>query len=211
MVGLTMPMFFVRTPEDFLGFLAARRPDPATGAPDLAAVGAWLETHPETVPAVQFALSAELPASYAASTYYGVHTFVLENAAGTRQPVRYHWAPDAGVQTIGDDDAKARGERYLAEELAQRLAREPVGFTLWWTFPDDGDPLDDPTQLWPPERRQVQAGRLQITQLAADQAEADRMIWDPNRVVDGFACSADPILAARGGAYGVSYSRRTSS
>jgi catalase len=211
LVGLTMPMFFVRTPEDFLGFLAARRPDPATGAPDLAAVGAWLEAHPETVPAVQFALSAELPASYATSTYYGVHTFVLENAAGTRQPVRYHWAPDAGVQTISDDDAKARGERYLAEELAQRLAREPVGFTLWWTFPDDGDPLDDPTQLWPPERRQVQAGRLQITQLAADQAEDDRMIWDPNRVVDGFACSADPILAARGGAYGVSYSRRSSS
>ena len=81
---------------------------------------------------------------------------------------------------------------------------------MWWTFPDDGDPLEDPTQLWPAERNQVQAGRLQLTQLAADQAEADRMIWDPNRVVDGMACSADPILAARGSAYGVSYMRRTS-
>src|SRR3954464_7213626 len=74
MVGLTMPMFFVRTPEDFLEFLAARKPDHVTGAPDMAAVGAFLEKHPETLPAVQFALTAELPASYATSTYYSVHT-----------------------------------------------------------------------------------------------------------------------------------------
>ena len=43
--------------EDFLGFLAARRPDPATGGPDMAAIGAWLEAHPETLPAVQFAVA----------------------------------------------------------------------------------------------------------------------------------------------------------
>ena len=210
MVGLTMPMFFVRTPEDFLGFLAARRPDPATGAPDMAAIGAWLEAHPETLPAVQFALSTELPASYGTSTYYGVHTFELENADGVRQPMRYHWVPDAGVHTITDNEAQAGGAHYLTDEITTRLAREPVGFTLWWTFPDEGDPLDDPTQVWPQARRQVEAGHLQITALASDQAASDRMIWDPNRVVDGVACSRDPILAARGGAYGVSYTRRTS-
>jgi catalase len=210
MVGLTMPMFFVRTPADFLDFLAARRPDPATGAPDMAAVGAFLEKHPETLPAVQFALSAELPASYATSKYYGVHTFVLENADGNNQPFRYHWEPSAGVQTISDEDAQASGERYLTDEIAERLSREPVSFTLWWTFPDDDDQLNDPTVIWPDGRRQVEAGRLQIDALAADQTEADRMIWDPNNVTDGLAVSADPILPARGGAYGVSYTRRTS-
>jgi catalase len=210
MVGLTMPMFFVRTPEDFLGFLAARRPDPATGGPDLAAVGAWLEAHPETLPGVQFALSAELPASYATATYHGVHTFVLESADGVRQPFRYHWSPDAGVQSISDADAQARGEHYLSDEITQRLSREPIDFSLWWTLPDDNDPLDDPTQVWPEDRAQVEAGRLRITSLLADQGEGDRMIWDPNNVVDGVECSADPILAARGGAYGVSYTRRTS-
>jgi catalase len=209
MVSLTMPMFFVRTPEDFLGFLAARRPDPETGAPDMAAIGAWLQEHPETLPAVQFALATELPASYATATYYGVHTFVLEDADGVRRPFRYRWAPTAGVETISDDDAKSRGDHYLSLELAARLAREPVSFTLWWTFPNDDDPLDDPTQVWPDDRPQVAVGRLEITDIAADQAEGDRMIWDPNRVVDGLSCSADPILAARGGAYGVSYSRRT--
>jgi catalase len=211
MVGLTMPMFFVRTPADFLDFLAARKPDPATGAPDMAAVGEFLEKHPETLPAVQFALSADLPASYATSTYYGVHTFVLAGPDGARQPFRYHWTPAAGVHTISDEDAQASGERYLADELRERLGTGPVEFALWWTFPDEGDPLDDPTQLWPDGRPQVEAGRLRIDELAGDQGEVDRMIWDPNRVIDGIACSADPILHARGGAYGVSYTRRTGS
>src|SRR5204863_425181 len=115
-----------------------------------------------------------------------------------------------GVHTITDNEAQAGGAHYLTDEITTRLAREPVGFTLWWTFPDEGDPLDDPTQVWPQARRQVEAGHLQITALASDQAASDRMIWDPNRVVDGDACSGDPILAARGGAYGVSYTRRTS-
>jgi catalase len=209
LVALTMPMFFVRTPSDFLGFLAARRPDPHTGGPDMAAVGAWLEAHPETLPAVQFALSAELPASYATCTYYGVHTFIAENEAGERQPLRYHWAPTAGVHTISDEVAVQRGERYLADELGERLTAGPVEFTLWWTFPDAADVLDDPTQLWPDDRPRAEVGHLRIDALADDQGEADRSIWDPNRVVDGIACSTDPILAARGGAYGVSYARRT--
>ena len=70
------------------------------------------------------------------------------------------------------------------------------------------DPLDDPTELWPDDRPQIEVGRLRIDGLA-DQGATDRMIWDPNRVVDGIGCSTDPILAARGGAYGVSYARRT--
>ena len=40
-------MFFTRTPEDLLAFNEARRPDPSTGEPDLAKVGAFLADHPE--------------------------------------------------------------------------------------------------------------------------------------------------------------------
>jgi catalase len=208
MVGLTMPMFFVRTPAEFLDFLTARKPDPATGQPDMAAIGAFLEVHPETLPAVQFALTAELPASYATCRYYGVHTFVAVDGNGVRRPFRYHWAPAAGVHGLADEDAVARGDRYLTDELTERLREGPVAFTLWWTFPAEGDALDDPTQVWPDEREQVEIGRLQIDALSTN-PDDDRMIWDPTRVVDGIECSADQILAARSGAYGVSYARRT--
>src|SRR4051794_35173170 len=34
-VGVTLPVFFVRSVEDFLEFNRVRRPDPATGAPNM--------------------------------------------------------------------------------------------------------------------------------------------------------------------------------
>ena len=44
-VALTLPVFFVRTPEDFLAFTRARKPDPQ-GRPDFAKVGQFLEAAP---------------------------------------------------------------------------------------------------------------------------------------------------------------------
>ena len=47
LVGLSLPVFFVRTVDDFLAFSAARVPDPATGAPDPEKVGAFIGGAPE--------------------------------------------------------------------------------------------------------------------------------------------------------------------
>src|SRR4029077_3351154 len=38
-IGITLPVFFVRTPEDLIAFNAARAADPATGEPDMGKVG----------------------------------------------------------------------------------------------------------------------------------------------------------------------------
>ena len=46
MVALTLPVFFARTPEDFFEFTRARKPDPATGQPDMERLGKWLGEHP---------------------------------------------------------------------------------------------------------------------------------------------------------------------
>ena len=54
-VALSLPCFFARTPEDFLEFTRARKPDPETGQPDFEKIGAWLEAHPEAGPAIQAA------------------------------------------------------------------------------------------------------------------------------------------------------------
>ena len=51
-VAITLPLFFVRTPEDFLAFTRVRKPDPETGQPDLEKVGAFLAEHPEAGPAI---------------------------------------------------------------------------------------------------------------------------------------------------------------
>src|SRR5436309_11082169 len=46
-VAITLPVFFTRTPDDLVAFNAARRPDPASGQPDMEKVGAFLAEHPE--------------------------------------------------------------------------------------------------------------------------------------------------------------------
>ena len=48
-VALSLPCFIVRTPEDFVAFTRARKPDAATGQPDLEKVGAFVADHPEAI------------------------------------------------------------------------------------------------------------------------------------------------------------------
>ena len=72
-----------------------------------------------------------------------------------------------------------------------------------------GDRTDDPTRPWPKNRRRVNAGRLEIRTLAADQdAGCERRVFDPTHVIDGIECSDDRVLAARRDAYSVSIERR---
>ena len=75
-VALTLPCFFVRTPEDFVTFLGARKPDPETGQPDMERIGAFLGEHPETGAALQQILPALVPPlSYATCVYNSIHSF----------------------------------------------------------------------------------------------------------------------------------------
>src|SRR5215212_499275 len=46
-VSLSLPCFFVRTPEDFLDFTRLRKPDQETGQPDFEKLGEWMGRHPE--------------------------------------------------------------------------------------------------------------------------------------------------------------------
>jgi catalase len=207
-VAISLPAFFARTPEDLLAFNAARRPDPETGQPDLPRVIAYLEAHPEAMPAVDAAMAHPLPASYASLTYHALHAFGFEAAAGTVRWGRYHLVPEGGDIAIDADEERAPD--FLSEELALRLAEGPARFTIRVQLAEPGDPIDDPTALWPDDRAVVDLGLLEITGLAFDrERDGDVLVFDPTRVPDGIRLSDDPILHARAGAYRVSVGRRT--
>jgi catalase len=209
-VGLSRRQFFVRTPEDFLEFTRARKPDPETGRPDLEKVGAFLGAHPEAGPAVQEQLQSRPPASYATVSYNSLHAYKLIAPDGEERWVRYHWEPAGGEATLSDEDAEGVDRDYLQQELAQRLERGPIAFALWAAVAEDGDPLDDPTQAWPDERATFDLGRLEIAELAFDrEQEGDVLVFDPTRVTDGIELSDDPILRFRPDAYAESVFRRT--
>jgi catalase len=199
-VALSLPCFFVRTPEDFHSFTLARQ-DPEKLMPD------WLGAHPEALPGIQAALGAEPPASYATVTYNSIHSFRWTDADGVARFVRYRWEPEAGAGSLSREEAKARGRDYLQEEI---LARGESAFRLLVVIADESDPVDDPTVAFPDERERVEVGRLVLTGPDTEREQGDDiLVFDPMRVIDGIEPSGDQILRFRSDAYRVSVARRT--
>jgi catalase len=206
-VALSLPCFFARTPDDFIEFTRARKPDPETGQPDFAKIGAWMERHPEAGPAIQAAVSAEPPESYATVTYNSIHSFKWTAPDGTERWVRYRFEPEDGERSLPDEDAKARGRDYLQEEV---VARDSTAFRLVVILAEDGDPVNDPTVAWPDERERVEVGRLELTGPETERERGgDILVFDPTRVTDGIGLSDDEILRFRPRAYSASVTRRT--
>ncbi|HEV3232016.1 MAG TPA: catalase [Candidatus Dormibacteraeota bacterium] len=209
LVGITLPVFFVRTPEDFVAWMAASAPDPQTRQPDLARIGAFLEQHPETAAAFAASMGELNPRSYLTCAFNGLHTFFAVAVDGARRPFRYRWEPETGGGPMDREEARAAGRDYLREDLAARLAAGEAAFRLRFFLAQDGDPLDDPTTAWPEDREVVEAGRLVLTGQAADQdGGCEALVFDPTNVLDGIELSNDPILHARSGAYSVSIALR---
>lgn len=204
---LSLPCFLARTPEDFIEFTRARRPDPETGQPDMEKLGAYLSAHPEALPAIQATLGADPPESYATVAYNSIHAFRWTAADGSSRFVRYRFEPEAGERTISDEEAEQRGPDYLQEEIA---GREVAAFRMFVVIAGDGDPVDDSTAAWPDERERVEVGRLE---LAGPDPERERggdiLVFDPTRVTDGIELSGDPILRFRPEAYSASVVRRS--
>ena len=206
LVGVSSPAFLVRDGASFLELLAARAPDPATGAPDPDRMMAFVGAHPESLPAVQAAMGAQVPASYTSLTYNGLHTFFLVDRVGDRHPFRWSWVPVGGERFL---EPPVPDGFDLAAELADRLDGTPAdaAFDLVVALGEPGDPTDDPTAVWP-ERPLVAAGRLRVQAVSR---ERDPIIFDPTNVTEGLSLPEDDeILALRRAAYDLSYSARTS-
>lgn len=209
-VALTLPVFFVRDPESFLGFLRAREPDSESGEMDMGKVGAFLGEHPETGAALQQILPAlSPPASFANCRFNGLHAFIFVNDGGARRFGRYSFVPEAGEALMPDEHIDDADEHYLRDEIAARLGSGPVAYTLQVQLAEDGDAIDDPTVAWPEERETIELGRLEIVETADGiETAAAPLIFDPNNLTDGIEASGDKILAARSKAYSVSIERR---
>jgi catalase len=210
-VSVPLVVFFARNAEDFLELTRARIPDPETGQPDPEKLGAYLAGHPEAGVALQKGLPKLAPTtSFATSDYRALHAFCLVDADGRTHWGRYSWEPEAGAEYLTEEQVAAASRDYLQEEIRERLAEGIARFTLEFTLANDGDPLDDPTVEWEGEHDVVELGELEVLRVVEDaETPENPIIFDPMRLTDGIEPSADPILAARPKAYGVSIERRT--
>ncbi len=195
------------TPQTFYDQAVASQPDPNTGKPNPATLQAFFASHPDTQPFREWVKTFTPSSSWANGTYNGLNTFYLVDAQGTQQAVRWSMLPELPYTPVG---AEPTGPDFLQDDLQQRLQQGEVRFQLQLTLAAADDPLNDATQRWPAERRQLNAGTL-VLQQAEDQATgACRDVnYDPTILPDGITVSDDPLLSARNAAYSESFNRRT--
>ena len=203
LVLLSAPVFLAKNPEDFLQLLQT------VATKDGDKIGAYFKAHPEGTLQGAWLNARPVPASYVGVTYYGVHTFTLTNAAGQKQSVKLKAIPAGGEAGLSDDEAKAKAPDFYKPELTGRLAKGPAQFTLTAVLGEPGDSLDDPTAVWPEDKRKsVALGTIAITALESD-ATCDAGMFDPTNVADGVEGPKDDrVFAIRSPAYAVSLSRR---
>ncbi|MFS0722274.1 catalase family peroxidase [Paenibacillus sp. 1P07SE] len=208
LVGVTLPVFFARTPESFLDLVRAVHKGRAGHLSMLDIFKEVAEHFSESKQSLLAVKRLLPPSSYATNRYYTIHVYYLIAPDGSSRPVKFEWLPDAGVDTLSLHEAAAKPADYLEQEMHERLQQRPASFSLSIVLGEEGDPTDDSTQAWPDARERIHAGRLDILETIK---EPDDLLMDPTAVVPGVELSDDPILHFRRGAYAESYQRRTNS
>ena len=205
----SMPVFPVATPQAFYEQLQAQQPDPATGKPNPAKVGAFFASHPETAAFLAWVKTAKPSASFATESYWSLNAFVFVDANGTHHPVRWRMVPQSSA--AAGDVQKAGDADYLDADLTQRLGQGPLRWHLQVTLADPSDPTNDATKAWPTDRHEIDAGTLVLESTQPQESGPCRDInYDPLVLPAGIEASDDPLLPARSAAYATSYLRRTS-
>ncbi len=202
---INIPVFLVNTPQAFNDFLVASSPDPATGKNIPGAMPAFLANHPETATALQMIGKHPFSSGFGDSPYYALNAFRFVNARGESTPVRWYVTPDQTFQA----SSAAAGKNYLFDGLIAQLHAKPLRWNLILTIGQPSDSTADATQMWPPDRRQVNAGTLTINTIESEDNSPTRDInFDPLVLPDGISPSDDPLLSARSAAYSQSFTRR---
>ncbi len=203
------PYFPTRNAEGFLAQQKAFKPVPATGKPDPALVEAFLKEYPEARKSIEQKARMPLTGSFSGAEFYVVNAFILRAANGQEQPVRWSMRPHSKFISLTKEQRDQAGHDFLFKDIKKRLAEGPLYWDLVLQLAEPGDPVNDPSQPWPKERKEVIAGTLEVKNVTEQVNGVCRDInFDPTLVPPGIELSDDPVLAARAGIYSQSYNAR---
>ena len=210
MTMLNTPVFGAAHPQTFLDLMLAMKPDPATGKPDPEKMKAFKASHPDNLAQAEFLAKNNPPASYANSSYFGIHTFKFIDGDGKVTPVRWRFVPQDGEKRLSDDELKSAPPNFLEAALIERAKQGPVKWDMIVTLGVPGDAEDNPTVAWPEDREQVKVGTLTLASATAQQkgAACEPINFDPLVMADGIAPTDDPVLRFRSPAYAASFAKR---
>ena len=196
--------FPVRTGEEFLEFIRSATAF-AAGRPE--ALGSFLAAHPNAKRFVE--TPKPIPTSFAREAFFAVTSFKFTNAEGVSRHGRFRIRPEAGTEYLSTEDAAAKSENFLFDEIGQRLAKEPVKVGVFVQMAEPGDDVADASVTWPDSRTEIRFGTITLTARVDDQApDRRKIIFDPLPRVDGIDSSGDPLTEARSDIYLLSGRRR---
>jgi catalase len=209
MTMINTPMFFAAMPRTFLDKMLALKPDPATGKPNPEAFKAFAASHPDNTGQATFLADNNPPVSYANSAYFGIHTFKFINRDNKVTLVRWRFVPQDGEKSLTDSELRSMPRDFLEPAMIKRTRQGPVRWDMLLTIGEPGDPQDDPTILWPKNRKELNVGTLTISS-AMDQKSAGckKINYDPLVMGDGIAPTNDPVLLFRSPSYALSFTLR---
>ncbi len=196
--------FPVRTGEEFLEFLRAAA---AFGAGRPEALGSFLAAHPNAKRFVE--TPKPIPTSFAREAFFAVTSFKFTNANGVSRHGRFRIRPEAGTEYLSNEEAVAKSEDFLFDEIGQRLTTEPVKLGVIVQMAGLGDDVANASVTWPDSRTEVQFGTITLTARVDDQVpDRRKIIFDPVPRVDGIDSSGDPLTQVRADIYLLSGRRR---
>lgn len=212
MVGINLPIFFIRDAIKFPDFVHANKPSAVTGVQDPELAFDFFAHAPEATNMLTHLYSIEgMPNSYAHMDGFGVHAFKFVNAAGEVHYVKFHWKSLEGLHglrpqeiptSIGHDFNMMTNDLYGSIKAGHFpkwdlyvQVLEPKDLTRF-----DFNALDD-TKIWTdvPERK---IGTMTLNKVPDNYFEStEESAFAPSRLVPGIEPSEDRMLQGRLFAY----------
>lgn len=213
-VGLNLPVFFIRDAIKFPDFIHSQKPSPRTNLPDPERIWDFFSLSPESLHSITWLYSDRgIVKDYRKMDGFGVNTFVWVNAQGKRCYVKYHFLcgedmdiidRKEGVRLAGLDPNIATRSLYQSLSEGKPLKYE---FCVQLMDPKEADslpfdPLDD-TKLWPKDRFPLKkVGMLVFNHMPENHfAQIEQAAFAPGNLVPGIEFSADKMLQGRSFAY----------
>jgi catalase len=196
--------FPVHSGEEFLEFL---RGVLAAGSGHPEVIGAFLASHPNAKRFVE--MPKPIPTSFLREAFFALTAFKFTNVKGVSRHGRFRIRPEAGTEYLSSEQAAAKSENFLFDEIGPRLTKGPAKIGMFVQLAEPGDDVTNASVPWPSSRKEIPFGTITLTSRVDEQtADRRKIIFDPLPRVDGMDSAGDPLTDVRADIYLLSGRRR---